>query len=346
MFSLTRAEVEGVTRDVVPAHVITRIQEEIIKTTIDVVGALFKRTSDNSMREGGIYPSDTYFKLLTQHNQTKRKALLAESGKFLEGHAPSEYFEMIEDAGYLTGFKSQVFRLREGKCPIEALEAMEKGLSLIDCGALCSLIYHKVLRQVFKDSQGDESRFKEIFSAKGHNRLEITMGVGGYGSLKPFIVALQGAPQKGDVVHVDNLRKYKVKHFTGRMSGHTMVADFLNGNLLIRGMDIPPEGINESQLEELMIGKYNLKAKDLRTTGFISDKHRSIILERYPNAETGQNLLANDNKVTVGDYRSEGGAKISDGASMNHSIILWAKLLPIDELPNFFQGMSYVSTKT
>lgn len=183
----------------------------------------FAETNDFQSLKGGVWYATDYYKALQQLcSVTKDEKLqktaadrlewLVNKNKFYIGLAPNSAFQPVRDPNpkSVTTFLPFVFEIKEGVTPSQALEELEKGFSILDCGLACNLAAYRALRDVITPE-----KFDHLFASDSPFPLRLS-----YDKTKPQIerlfkqVSLRSEEdvQDGDICYFSNIREYIAKN--------------------------------------------------------------------------------------------------------------------------------------
>lgn len=147
-----RGAAQFIPRSLVHMEKICAEYEKAMLATAENVGKAEVRAR---LYDGIWYPVH-HFKALKRHGLDERISLLARQRAFLDGRVALGVFERCPSKlGPLS------FRLVEGFTPSEGLNALDGGLSILDCGTVCVLADFRALQDVL----GTE-KFNRLFSKK------------------------------------------------------------------------------------------------------------------------------------------------------------------------------------
>lgn len=229
--------------------------------TVDAIVADNKRRLAGSLRNGALlnegvfYPNEYYTALKAKGEKGKAQLeALVKTGDFVHSRAPWKYFTKVQSRQDATGFHPMRFRMKAGILPTEALQQLRKGLSFLDCGAVCQIGHYEALREVL----GDE-KFNRIFSADGPNPFLI----GTYESDHPLIclqeqLSLDTQILKGQWVYFRNVSPYTQKHRIGDAQGYmTTCCDATPGQERYVTLGVPAGGLKREEIRERLRAAYN-----------------------------------------------------------------------------------------
>lgn len=171
---------------------------------------------DGTLLQAGVFYGNDYYRALKNKGSKKCCELIEKfrnSGAFYHGVVAKRYFEiMARPEDQATGLDRVAYILKEGVLATEGLDAFERGLTFTGCGELIQFCFYQALREVLKDD-----KFNKLFSS-GPMRVCFKYDQ----SFHPLDALIRTCTartfddfMRGDIVRVENIRGYNVKHKLG-----------------------------------------------------------------------------------------------------------------------------------
>ncbi len=183
--------------------------------------------------------------------------MLREKGIFMNGYAPRSSWEQVG---------ANQFRVRNGVLPSEALEKFTNGPTVGECGmAIRAAQYMAFMAVVGKDI------FNRVFANNTPNHIYIGSNLPNQNNpIDRFTTFTEAAKngisgeegyrpvEPGDVVHFIGHNLYPQKHPSGSwMAINTICIDNTPGQQKFAGLGLPPNGISEREIKQLLLKSYN-----------------------------------------------------------------------------------------
>lgn len=217
--------------------------------SIGVIKALNQIMSNKKQDFTGIwYPTD-----LHQYFLSKKKEMPSD---YWTGYANDEYFEKIDKF---------TFKLKEGKSPSEAINALINGPSVLECGNAIQLAYYKAMLEVIGAEKFDKMFSNELFMLKIIREGITDEGapISYFASYSRNAYAYKGEignrpVEVGETCHFMGIEGYGHKHPTGFGGGWNVVCIGKNKNgeqlFVAHGFDAP---MTEREINTLLVEFYN-----------------------------------------------------------------------------------------
>jgi len=183
-----------------------------------------------NMLSSGIWYAAAYYKVLCHFQKRDLVQNWVKSGAFFHGHLPEECFTLVPDLKTPTGMRVNSFRIKANRTPSSVLDQIEKGLSFLDCGILCTLSVYKALCDIL----GNE-KFDYLFGADSPFPFHLSGD-----QFSPLIHILikqsiqdESAVRRGDICYFSNIKEYIAKHPVGISRGFQVLCSQDNPNRFI-----------------------------------------------------------------------------------------------------------------
>lgn len=280
-----------------------------------------------SIEEGFFYPEDCP-KLWRAAGKVQELEKLIRSGALYHGCAPQSHWTMPDDPRRLFKKAANVFDIRRGALPSEALRA--KGVWVVDCRfaiehsrylALLAVLGDDIFNAIFASDGpaplrlGECAPDRRVFPMTPllHQQVlfqkkEVSPGdwVCFAAGAKPTIIPL-GIPKIGGT-KVENLTLYQLRHSHGSASNENVLcAQAAGAHSRFVGFGLPPEGASPKDIVLQLLNAYNAKQKGLDE--FLPperhDEHRSRMTEVQPFSEG----LA-DHQLSLPEFLARGGGSL------------------------------------
>jgi len=172
------------------------------------------------MLSSGIWYGAAYYKVLCHFQKKNLIKQWVGSGAFFHGYLPEECVSPVRDLKTPTGIRVNSFRIKNDISPSSVLERIEKGMSFLDCGLICTLSVYKALCDVLTPETFDylfaaDSPFPFHLSGDEFSplsRLLIKQKINGEQDIR-----------KGDICYFSNIKDYVAKHPVGISRGFQVV---------------------------------------------------------------------------------------------------------------------------
>lgn len=245
---------------------------EAVNSMVAIIHDTNRRTSNPTATElsGGIFYANEYYKLLLGLTQGSDPAVcraaksrfdaMIRIGSFFHGFVPKDFFS-IEKAlpgdeasptGYLVGCR---YILKDGKKPSEAIAALKRGVSFLDCGAVCNLAYYEALLKVL----GPE-KFDVLFAANSKTPLSIS-DADVKNPLKNLVRTIPIKSLKdirvGQQVTIPGCMRYPWKHTNGEESNFNTLCSADKPARKFIGHGLDPAGMSHEQVVDELLEGYN-----------------------------------------------------------------------------------------
>lgn len=228
-----------------------------------MVGHLQKTAADTHQRQqqfaetknpkhllGGVwYTTDCYNamnRIADLPDVQKRLKWFVDHHSFYTGYAPVKFFTRIQDTQQPTGYLAHVFEIRKDILPSQALDALEKEFSMLDCGNATYLAAFRALKQMLKPE-----KFDHLFAYDSPFRLRLSFNENR--SLLNRLYSLvplnsEEEVQQGDICYFSNIPDYVRKNPVGDWRGlNTACLDPSAKTYVFHGS--PQEGATKSGIE-------------------------------------------------------------------------------------------------
>lgn len=239
--------------------VATTIQN-IAKTTAE---ALRTYEMDKTQLDKAVWYPTPYAKACIQLNQIARLEFLQKKGGFSHGYLSTKHFD------YLLNNNEQripwAWRLKDNVCPSEAILKASSGISIVDCGAVCTMAQYIALLEVL-----GKEKFDRLFSAAYGQPLVIEYADHPLQPMSYFLsfTAAVDLPDKGSegnrevkqgqIVGFNNHPNYPNKHRFGMAKNYNAAClDETPGQQTFVAHGLPDQGISEKQMKEFLADRYN-----------------------------------------------------------------------------------------
>ena len=215
---------------------------------------------DTSVLERGFWYQNDYYFALKEHRFSKRKDWMVKQGSFFHGRPPNAMKLLRDDSA--TGIDMLHYVLKRGRTATDALDGIKSELCFIDYTIAYEIAYYDAIRAVWGDD-----KFNRYFSCDGGHpfilspKLERT-------HLMPFIKQEGFAAGAGSYGHRHvmvgqrvcfmNFPDYQHKHINGEATNYnTICVDDTHGHQRYTGFGLPPEGVDEAAILEILAREYN-----------------------------------------------------------------------------------------
>jgi hypothetical protein len=293
----------------------TAIARDRLNTTIKrviqeiVIDSKSRLDSGNlvPLSSGIFYPPD-YFTALKVKQQTARLDYLLSRDSFYNGYLNPKYFTLIENVHSSSGKQPLSFVLKEDVDPVEALQSVLKGLSLIGCGEVCQLAQYAAILDII----GAE-KFRVLFSASSATPLMLGSSLkdNPIGRFRTYIMKEDPKPtmiKKGDVVYFANVAAYVTKHLWGPAQGYNTICvdDSIEPRFTTLGL--PSEGVTPRQMQAILIQDYNSPCTYLEC---LSQRTKTAFLDRMGPAAVSLSKQLKDSQISVESFEKQQGGKLT-----------------------------------
>lgn len=236
------------------------VERDFITATLDHLErinraslALRKRAEKGDLqaiREGVWYCSD-YYTALKKCGKGASALLetFKKQGNFMYGYASSTYFVGRSNSSLTTGREICVFDLKAGVLPSTAIDQLEKGPSLLDCGTVILLAHCLALKEIWGDDR---------FNAAFRDNLQIDNAKSSLDRLfKRVRISSEDEIQVGDRCFISNIRMYIFKHSMEDARGYNTVCKREEKPKTHIGLGLPVEGATRPEIERSLFESYN-----------------------------------------------------------------------------------------
>lgn len=207
------------------------------------------------LNSGCYYPND-YFRLLQEAKQKPRFDYFFNKGSFFHGHASPKHFTMLEAKNKPTGVLANIFVIKKGIQPSDALAALRQGLNFIGCGETCQIAFYEGIKQLI-----GQNKFNALFANVQTNLLPFSIN---WDSLKNPLCCLfmysrdTSRYQLGDLVFFANVPLYRQKHINGEASGFfSICVDNTTGSERFTTLGLSPNGSTRQEIKEKLLNEFN-----------------------------------------------------------------------------------------
>lgn len=172
------------------------------------------------MLSSGIWYAAWYYKVLCHFQKTNLIEKWVAAGAFFHGYLAGEGLSLISDRRTPTGLRVNSFKIKKNIAPSSVLDHIEKGMSLLDCGLLCTLAVYKALCDILT-----REKFDHLFAADSPFPFHLSGD-----QFSPLIHLLikhkineEKGARKGDICYFSNIKEYIAKHPVGISRGYQVI---------------------------------------------------------------------------------------------------------------------------
>jgi hypothetical protein len=216
------------------------------------------------IRAGGIRYNVDHFKELEAAGNQKEIQELRNKGSFFHGMLSDKYFGMIPDPRFPTGVKMLAFKIKPGVKPSEALEAIKKGPSVLDCSTTVQVVYWTAIMKLL-----GEEKFNALFSGESPTPLRLGSDDSYYREnilhmLLPIEIITEGVPiKKGHYAYIEGPEAYVEVHPAGHARGFASIcSENIPGkpNKFV-ALGLPAEGVTLDETPPIFEKEYDKPAQ-------------------------------------------------------------------------------------
>lgn len=280
---------------------------------------------DIKLLSSGIFYPGAYAEALLDADSKFKDEMIAKGKKVPEKTSLMERFEWLKKKDHFyKGFAPKGFKhltvpnfasgsypchlyAEKGLKPSEALEALQKGLSLLGCDTVIELSIYKVLQDILT-----KDKFDALFAFGESTQFFI----GNKNPRNPiFLLYTEKIPgddirnaEVGDFVHFQNIDAYKIKHVNGEAGGFNVICSVAGLVPKFLGLGISPEGSTQREITETLLKEYNRDPFD--DSVFFSPEIIAATAEKdSPTLKTHQ--------LTTNTFKKKGGGKMVSNGRLN-----------------------------
>lgn len=279
--------------------------KEVLITTVQKVSREYqekKALLDKGEKVRGIvYPQDVYYSC-EKHDKEEARQMI-QRGDCYHGRVSSEYFIHVESSSFPMKLEPYTFSIRPGKLPSEALDALEKDLSLMDCGNVTELGCYRALQCVL-----GIPKFDALFSAE--NGLPLTFGMAYmYNPLQAILKldfpASEEMIPEGALCAFNNHPAYRFKTSYGANGAINAVCiGVKNGVKHYVSMGTKPEGVASMGMNLYLIEGYNHDRSDILVPTEVHDFIQSEMVKINPVLSQAAEVLKS-HQLSYSDFQQD-----------------------------------------
>jgi hypothetical protein len=297
-----------------------------------LLGQLMQENVHKETKTASQLALEKYTKLNIQYTKLQRLYNhLYQEGCYFHGYQNPEYFDFIKSDIRLTGFEIHKFQIKKGFQPAEIVDAFNNGLTFTDCLiTIASAARYNTLRKLW----GDE-KFNIVFSFDSKTAIRYDadftrLPLSIFSKIYKEKHGQKSIAGRRNVTHghlywIQNSSLYNSKHYNGMDQGINLIC--LNEKpkkQLFTGFGLPPEGMNEQQINEILLQSFNAAPIGLK---ILPEKYHHRL--RMDEARAQQFNKPLDKK----EYQETGGGKfICYSEEFNRERILQVAHTPIEKV--------------
>lgn len=210
----------------------------------------------NQLLGQGVWYATDYYMALKKFKQSECLTSMENNGTFFHGLAPKDAVTSVTDPSSLSGRRLFTFRVKKGCSATQALESLEKGLSIIDCYTVIELAAYHALKELMPE------KFDLLFAADSPTPFCIGLEKNMSPIMRLFKrkeIAAEKDIQKGDKFHVSNIQTYIHKSPAGNARGFNLVCKTTECAKRYLGFGLNSTGVDVEDVEKALWEDYNAK---------------------------------------------------------------------------------------
>lgn len=271
--------------------------------------------SDDALKKGIWYGSE-YYRVLKSRNKKNQIARMAAKGSFFHGHLEEEAFLPLFNPKSPTQREPLEFVLKKKYLPSLAINKIEEGLSLLDCGTVIMLAVYKALLAYL-----GQTKFDKIFAHPFPLSLNLNRAL--IHLMPRILISKKEEIQKGDICYFSNIEEYVFKHPAGESRGDYQVCLSSSPHLYI-GFGLSSEGITQEEVEAQLWDCYNREPLDPHC---FTPKVWDYLYSHYYNGdiERAKKLVESlrPSQITWEDFKKKRSRAESLGHPCTDKLALW-----------------------